>query len=743
MPVHLSPVYARRRAPLMLAVVLALFTLPPARALDDWTPTAGPEGGAVLAYASLDGVLLAGTRGGIFRSFDEGQSWSGPLPDFPLGQVVSSMGVSNGDIFTATFGAGVFRSDDLGDTWLDVSSGLPFPRVTHTFVDGDAVYVISDTVPMRTTDRGRSWERIVLPFSDGATSIYAEGELILAGSNLAVGVHRSTDGGRSWDTHNMGGTTHVEAMVRVPGGPLVAGTSHIGLYRSDDDGQSWTLISEDLGRQPQTHALFHHNGVTYLGAATELHGFFALYRTFDIGENWELMRKGAPRELEAFSWTFGAIGDTVLLGAEGGAWRSTDQGESWKEASSGLTTTYLRALSSVGGRLFANVSNMRRVFRTDDGGETWTSSGEGFTRDARTEGLLAVNEERVFTGTDRVGAFRSDDGGQTWIEINNGLPEFNGTAGLQFRRMANFGRQGDAIYVATGIDLEFITGQQRFENTGAGVFKTTDNGQTWQPARQGLPIITFDSFGEPKFDPILGFGAFDDVLLAGTFRRGVFRSVDGGRSWREANQGLPRDPILPPMTAFVEFDGEIFAAAGPFGGDQATVFRSADRGLSWEESANGLPRVTQVNALVVAGCGTMYAAVNDNAGSLFVSTDSGRSWQPTDGDLAGWRTNALAAAPGVVYAGTAGLGVWRSGAGVACEAIHKLKTRCNGGRLTAKVKSSLPPGTTLTLTRDGKEPRAIRINNKGRGKTVWLNQSGRNNVCVCECPGVCRKAQCP
>jgi len=723
---------------------IGLLCIPlPARAGDTWMPTSGPEGGAVLAYTSLEGVLLAGGRGGVFRSLDEGLTWSGPLPTFPRGQVVSSMCVSQGDIFAATFGAGVLRSDDLGDTWVDVSGGLPSARVTHAFADGGEVYVISDRVPMHSSNRGRDWSEIVLPFNDLATSIFADGRLLLVGSGFAVGAHRSTDGGQSWDTINVG-AGFVNHVVRGPDArSLIAGTSITGVYRSEDDGLTWEPINNGLGVQPQIQALFEHGGVLFVGAQTDLHGI-AMYRSVDSGGRWEWMNQGAPMDMEAYPWTFGAIGDTVLAGVEGGAWRSTDGGALWTEANRGMVTTFVRALSTAGTTLFATVTNMRRVYRSDDGGDTWTSSGEGFAHGTRTEGLLAVNEDLVFAGTDRVGAFRSDDGGQTWKKINRGLPEFNGTAGLQFRRMSHFVQLDGAIYVATGIDLEFITGQQRFENTGAGVFKTTDNGRNWQPARQGLPIITFDSFGDPKFDPVTGLGAFDGLLLAGTFRRGVFRSEDGGQSWQESNAGLPRAPVTPSVTSLVELDGEIFAGADTFGQFLPTLYRSDDGGRRWVDSSNGLPTATAVNSLAAAGCGTLYAAVNDDARSLFVSTDFGRSWQPADGGLPGRRTNVLASAPGVVYAGTAGLGVWRNGAGVACDAVKKLIARCtDNGKLTAKVKSSLPPGTTLTLTRNGEEPHAIRINGKGRGKTAWVNPSGRQQVCICECPEMCRVARCP
>src|SRR4029453_5033289 len=95
-----------------------------------WLQTNGPQGGDGIALArnSVGHVFVGTQGGGVFRSIDNGESWTG-INDGLTATNVRVLAISPVDhIFAGTFG-GVFRSTDNGDHWIEVNNGLEFPFV--------------------------------------------------------------------------------------------------------------------------------------------------------------------------------------------------------------------------------------------------------------------------------------------------------------------------------------------------------------------------------------------------------------------------------------------------------------------------------------------------------------------------------------------------------------------------------------------------------------------------------------
>lgn len=84
-------------------------------------------------------------------------------------------------------------------------------------------------------------------------------------------------------------------------------------------------------------------------------------------------------------------------------------------------------------------------------------------------------------------------------------------------------------------------------------------------------------------------------------------------------------------------------------------------------------------------------------------------------------------------------------AGIDCDAVTSLSAVCKPGtfKLVAKLKTTLPTGTILSLTRDGGNVALVTINDRGKGKQLWKNVSpGTHTVCIVECEGRCATASC-
>ena len=169
-----------------------------------WMQTNGPQGGDGIALArnSIGHVFVGTQGGGVFRSIDNAETWTG-INNGLTATNVRALAISPVDhIFAGTFG-GVFRSTDNGDHWIAVNNGLEFP------------FVIS-------------------------LAVNADGD-IFAGTFEGGGVYRSTDDGENWTLVDNGLTnTYVTALAINSGGHIFAATFGGGAFRSTDNGDSWT-----------------------------------------------------------------------------------------------------------------------------------------------------------------------------------------------------------------------------------------------------------------------------------------------------------------------------------------------------------------------------------------------------------------------------------------------------------------------------------------------------------------------
>ncbi len=173
-----------------------------------------------------------------------------------------------------------------------------------------------------------------------------------------------------------------------------------------------------------------------------------------------------------------------------------------------------------------------------------------------------------------------------------------------------------------------------------GVFKSIDGGATWRPSNAGLgggtPNAGLRALVIDPRDP--------DTVYAATLNDGIFRSGDGGRSWVPASQGLPRagagfqwifSLILDPRSPHTLY-------AGGLGG----VFRSTDGGRTWKPRRAGLPEGRSIWTLALDPATGMLWAGCDLAGGVFRSADQGKSWKASSSGIPTGPIVSLAIDPG-------------------------------------------------------------------------------------------------
>jgi uncharacterized protein (TIGR03437 family) len=275
-------------------------------------------------------------------------------------------------------------------------------------------------------------------------------------------------------------------------------------------------------------------------------------------------------------------GTTVFAGTNAGVWSTTDNGTTWTQVNTGLTTLDVRALALNGTTLYAG-TNGGGVFRTTDNGTTWTATNTGLTFGAVYS--LAANGTDVYAGTNGGGVFRLS--GTTWTAANTGL-----SSNAQVHSL-----------LINGNDV-FAAGQL-VVNDSRHIYRTSDKGAKWNPTGGTDPSVAINP---PAL--VYSLAVSGTNLLAGTFE-GLYRSTDNGTTWRRI-ETLPLRVLnllsVPAVGAF--YASGITTDDGVYG-----VSVSTDNGTTWRASSFGLPGA---NALAVSGTNLFAGATT--TGGVYLST---------------------------------------------------------------------------------------------------------------------------
>ena len=170
-----------------------------------------------------------------------------------------------------------------------------------------------------------------------------------------------------------------------------------------------------------------------------------------------------------------------------------------------------------------------------------------------------------------------------------------------------------------------------------GVYVTSTNGTSWTQKNTGLSNFVFSSLY-----------AVDSQLYTGT-PDGIFYSPNGGNSWSLKNTGIPATYTT---YAFANMGDTVFAGTYGMG-----LYRTNDTGTSWVNVTGGFPANSFVYSLITDS-NTVYAGTNSG---VYKSTDRGVTWvsSNTGFPVSMW-ANSFAIKPGYIFAGTYSEGVFVS-----------------------------------------------------------------------------------
>lgn len=282
----------------------------------------GSQVWALAPRATASGELLAGTNTGIYCLDRAGTRWQHLPSPMDEAQLVTAIAVSphNPDVILAgTQPSALYRSDDGGRTWRDL--GLPMKPFTNVGFEG-AVTADSSQV--------KHWTRVTQILFDPQ-----DRNLVWAGVEIDS-LWRSTDGGEHWERVTRGlenDDIHGLAVTHHGGCKLFA-TTYGGLHTSGDGGASfalqkvdspWVYMRSIVERPDASGVIFMTNGDGPPGS----HG--RLYRSRDNGAHWEDARLPGEVESSCYFLAVSAADPNLIFAAAtlGQLYRSIDGGETW------------------------------------------------------------------------------------------------------------------------------------------------------------------------------------------------------------------------------------------------------------------------------------------------------------------------------------------------------------------------------------------------------------------------------
>ncbi|MFS4416164.1 WD40/YVTN/BNR-like repeat-containing protein [Maribacter sp. 2307ULW6-5] len=241
-----------------------------------------------------------------------------------------------------------------------------------------------------------------------------------------------------------------------------------------------------------------------------------------------------------------------------------------------------------------------------------------------------------YMGTTGGGLWKTENAGEQWDNISDGYFELGSVGAVAVSRSnPNIVFVGMGEHAPRGVMTSY----------GDGVYKSTDAGKTW--THLGLEKTQHISriIIHPT-NPEIVYVAAQGALFGGNPERGIYKSVDGGKTWKNTlfvNQltgasELSMDANYPEIMYAAMWEHQRKPNMVVSGGEGSGLYKSTDAGETWKKIHKGLPEEKGKMAIAVSAANSnkVYALVesdsNADKGGLFVSNDAGESWSMISGD---------------------------------------------------------------------------------------------------------------
>lgn len=541
-------------------------------------------------------VLAGSRYGIIYRTVDGGNTWTtiNNANGLDTDGVISSIHISphNHNLVLATSGFmdvwdldsrhGVFKSEDNGQTWRPLTNGLGgnvnFGDTAFHPTDSNVIYAVNGLISednaglFRSDNLGETWSNVYPGVRLSSIEINPLNPNIIYLGGESMEVLKSTDGGNNWDYITSGvlgpdnGGSFITGLTLDTQDPdrIFIASYAAGNYRSLDGGANWEEINDQI-RASYTKAL-----------ATDYSSSLGVYASsftnglhlINGGLDWERIRNvgsginGFARLITSRSdpnLMYG-IGDFILSSDKTITEEfrvSYDQGRNWQ-----IITLPLKEST-----LISVVRDPTRSKVMSQGIDVF-SPGETQIKSSNAHVFSAVidptNSNIAYAGTIDGGIFKTIDKGVTWVQKNNGLGVNKNI------RSININPSTGRVYAgAVGDDAE--------------LFYSDDQGENWQKLNDDLTFTTIWGHSQLQIDP-----TDKNTVYAGTWGGGTFKTTNGGTSWNRLQTNEPSALFSPTCLAIAPSNPKILYACDR---TRAVVWRHDNGGVddginTWKEYSN-------------------------------------------------------------------------------------------------------------------------------------------------------------
>jgi photosystem II stability/assembly factor-like uncharacterized protein len=588
----------------------------------NWTDITGSIPRSVLDIAidpTNDDIIYATTHiHGCYKSTDGGTTWT-KLQNFP--------DIGGYDIEIDPTNSTVLYACGLGDCtvpdWCLAPNG-------YTFSDDAGVY--------KSIDSGSTWNKILTTSNEcRAIRIHSSNSNMLFAAAMDDGLQVSTDGGSSWTGYNTGLDTNILTSCAVSNDKIYVGTQGCGVYSGDlHEGSGAILWQSERSNKPVPEVYSMKIEVDPLNSNRIFVGAYpgGLFRSDDGGATFYDKNFLTPSVVvdDPFIqgyYTF-AINpsDTseIWLGTWGkGVYKSYDSMDFNINAHGSDYKMYGKHINQmiIDTDIYNTVyaATQEGVYKSSDDGNTWINMSSGLdTLDVLS---LEINENgTIFAGTAGYGVYFYNATKGEWIHMgwNTGQGDWEAW--------------GRAIYQYTAFLFDpDVDGKIYMGHFPGGFFISEDHGQSWKSSCSGI--------GNDGLFSLTMHPTDHNIIFAGTYN-GVIKSINGGKTWELKDKGMPSEQ-WPFSVVIDDEDPNIMYAATKNGHNKGkrennmesfwgVLMKSEDGGENWFKIMNGLSDLNEYYSLVIYPSNHNTLFLSTRLG-VFGSLDGGNNWVPINDGL--------------------------------------------------------------------------------------------------------------
>ena len=629
-----------------------------------WIQASGPEDGTVISglMASSKGDIYAASSVGVYRLAPDAPMWTLVNTSVTIGNT-TRMAERDDTLYLVATGE-VLASSDSGETWKSLGErpkGIPTGLVTTD----EGLYLALDNQVFRSEDAGQQWTPLIDKNAAGIVlAIAAIENSVFVGTNQ--GLYRVHSGAweklrieTSKAIHSLtvsennlyvGTGFDLAELESADGriayaGQLAAqlmggeGSSAWEIFHSTDLGDSWTEITPTnitpMDKVSPSVKIFA-TGETLLAM-----GLMTTLRSIDGGKTWvssgfnpdtfdvkSMMDSMMPTGL------FPAIAvdeNTLLKSGFFGVTRSTDDGKSWHPFMKGIVGTNISNLVAFKNALYANT--IMSIAKSTDGGQSWETlrlnSGESTPKsvekvsDLFVASQLTISDD-IFYGIalrteEELIIFRLSTDGSVLIPIQ-GVPSFSSDsstekieAASKKDRVDNTLDNDEEADKVTEIAQQMdpaqqmekypsalaVSGETFYVEYGGRLFRWKRGEREWfNTGLVDTAAMTLEDIAED-----LALAVSGETVYVGKRDGHLFRSLDGGNTWKDLTSNLP--------FRFEHFNAIVFADSTVFVATDSGVLMSAD-GEHWRGITDKTGVHTVIDRMTAAGI-TVYGVGNSGA----------------------------------------------------------------------------------------------------------------------------------